>query len=300
MPALATTAGSPTWPAVLVALIGALFFALGAALQQYEAAGTADAGSLGRLRRLLRRPRWLAGGAALAGGTGLHVVALGMGPLTVVQPIGAASLLFAMPIAAVMHGRRARAGELAAAAAVGAGLIVLVLRVPEQSGPPRLSDVQALWLLAGAAAAAAVCWAGARRAAPAVRAALAAGAAGALFAVTSTLARVVAEAAGRDPSHLLHWFALAAFVPAVLGLVLLQNAYSSGRFGLAFAAVQISDPLAAVAIGGLLLGDPLPSGSPLVALAAAALICAGITTLARTSPETRQATPAEPRQGALL
>ncbi|MFD0885881.1 hypothetical protein ACFQ08_15130, partial [Streptosporangium algeriense] len=78
--------------AVGLALLGSLFFALGAALQQHEAAG-AERPAIGRL---FRRPRWLLGGLSIAVGTGLHVLALRYGPLTLVQPMGVASLLFAL------------------------------------------------------------------------------------------------------------------------------------------------------------------------------------------------------------
>ncbi|MEV4082527.1 hypothetical protein AB0J43_19860, partial [Nonomuraea fuscirosea] len=112
--------------AAVIALVGSLFFALGAALQQFEAAGTAKPGLLA----LLRRPRWLLGGASILAGGGLHIVALGLGPLTVVQPMGVASLLFALPLAAALHGRRPARNELAAAGVVAIGLIGLVLLVP--------------------------------------------------------------------------------------------------------------------------------------------------------------------------
>jgi hypothetical protein len=88
--------------AAAIALIGSLFFALGAAVQQFEAFGTAKPGLLA----LLRKPRWLFGGLSILLGGGLHIVALGLGPLTVVQPMGVASLLFALPIAATLHGRK--------------------------------------------------------------------------------------------------------------------------------------------------------------------------------------------------
>ena len=44
--------------AAAIALVGSLFFALGAAVQQFEAVGSARPGLLA----LLRRPRWLLGG----------------------------------------------------------------------------------------------------------------------------------------------------------------------------------------------------------------------------------------------
>ncbi|GAA4509805.1 MULTISPECIES: DMT family transporter [Nonomuraea] len=261
-----------TVPAAVIALIGSLFFALGAALQQFEAVGTDKPGML----TLLRRPRWLLGGAAILAGGGLHIVALGLGPLTVVQPMGVASLLFALPIAATLHGRRPSTSELGAAAVVAAGLVGLVLLVPESDVPVRLEPRELFTLLGVSGAAAVLLWAGARAAAPAWRAALLATASGVLYGATATLVRVLVDG-GWNWAYL-----LALPVPALLALVMLQRAYSVGHFGVSFAALQIADPLTAVAFGALLLGEPLPTG--LAPVAAAALAAAGTVALARTTP----------------
>ncbi|MER7505852.1 DMT family transporter [Nonomuraea pusilla] len=262
--------------AAVIALVGSLFFALGAALQQFEASGSAEPGLLA----LLRRPRWLLGGLSILAGGGLHIVALGLGPLTVVQPMGVASLLFALPIAAALHGRRPTRAELTAAAVVAAGLIGLVLLVPESDGPARLEPSGVVTLLAVAGVAAVLLWAGARAASPAGRAALLATGSGVLYGATATLVRALVDGGWN------WWYLLALPVPALLALMMLQRAYAVGHFGVSFASLQIADPLTAVAFGALLLGEPLPTG--LAPVAAAALTAAGTVALARTTPlETR-------------
>lgn len=272
-----------TVPAAVIALIGSLFFALGAALQQFEAVGSDKPALL----TLLRRPRWLLGGASILAGGGLHVVALGLGPLTVVQPMGVASLLFALPIAATLHGRRPATSELAAAAVVAAGLVGLVLLVPESEGPVHLDPRELFILLGVSGTAALLLWAGARVSPPAGRAALLATASGVLYGATATLVRVLVDGGW-------NWgYLLALPIPALLALVMLQRAYSVGHFGVSFAALQIADPLTAVAFGALLLGEPLPSG--LAPVAAAALAAAGTVALARTTP---LETPASPSRDA--
>ncbi|MFF3445014.1 DMT family transporter [Streptosporangium sp. NPDC002721] len=259
-----------------LALLGSLFFALGAALQQFEAAGASRPG----LGQLVRRPRWLFGGLAIAGGTALHIVALKYGPLTLVQPMGVASLLFALPCAAALQRRRPRPGELASAAVIAIGLIGLVLVVPEHSGKPHLSTGEAVVLLAGAATASLLLWALAGRVSPAGRACLLAMGAGVLYGATATLTRVLVDG-DWEP-----WFLFAVPMPALIALALLQRAYAIGHFGVAFAALQVADPLTAVAFGALLLGEPLPTGaaSTLTALVAASLVAAGTVALARTTP----------------
>ncbi|MET8866731.1 DMT family transporter [Nonomuraea sp. NPDC004580] len=262
--------------AAVIALVGSLFFALGAALQQFEAVGTAKPGLL----VLLRRPRWLIGGVSILVGGGLHIVALGLGPLTVVQPMGVASLLFALPLAATLHHRKPERKELAAAGVVAAGLVGLVLLVPESDGPTHLDPDGVLTLLGVAGVAAVLLWAASKVASPAGRAALLATSSGVLYGATATLMRVLVDGAW-------NWLYLLALpVPALLALMMLQRAYAVGHFGVSFAALQIADPLTAVAFGALLLGEPLPTGA--LPVVAALLTAAGTVALARTSPlETR-------------
>jgi hypothetical protein len=90
-----------TWVGVVIALAGALGYALGAALQQYEA--VAEGASL---LKLVRRPRWCIGGIIGLTGASLHAVALSFAPLVAVQPISVATLVFAVPLAALMYGRK--------------------------------------------------------------------------------------------------------------------------------------------------------------------------------------------------
>lgn len=258
--------------AAAIALIGSLFFALGAAVQQFEAFGTAKPGLLA----LLRKPRWLFGGLSILLGGGLHIVALGLGPLTVVQPMGVASLLFALPIAATLHGRKPARDELVAAGVVATGLIGLVLLVPESAGATRLTPQGLLVLLGVSGIAAVLLWAGSTAASPTGRAALLATSSGVLYGATATLVRVLVDGDWN------WWYLLALPVPALLALVMLQRAYSVGHFGVSFAALQVTDPLTAVAFGALLLGEPLPTG--VLPIAAALLAAAGTVALARSSP----------------
>lgn len=272
-----------TLGAAAIALLGAVFFALGAALQQFEAVAEPRAGLTRRLVLLLRRPRWLAGGVLIIAGGGLHVLALGLGPLTVVQPMGVASMLFALPIAAALHGRRVDRRELTAAGAVSAGLLGLVLLVPEPTAPPRLGDAAAAGLLLAAIAVALGCRLAAAAAGPAVRSGLMAAGAGVLYGATATLVRVAVNEGFARP-----WLLLVVLPPALAALALLQGAYAAGRFPVAFASVQLTDPLTAVACGALLLGEPLPAGgtTAFAALAAGAVAAAGVVVLARSNPLT--------------
>lgn len=108
---------------VLLSLISAVAYAAGAIIQERVAA-TGD----NSWHALLRNGVWWV--AVLLNGAYaiLHVVALAYGPLSLVQPLGALTIVFALPMAALFVGRRAGAtawrGALMATAGLG-GLLAL-------------------------------------------------------------------------------------------------------------------------------------------------------------------------------
>ena len=123
-----------TWVGISIALVGALGYALGAALQQFEAV------SAGASLKLMKRPRWLLGGVIGLAGACLHAVALSFAPLIAVQPVSVATLVFAVPLAAMMHGRRPRKEEIMGSIAVAVGLLGLVLLLPTHAVTPHLTN----------------------------------------------------------------------------------------------------------------------------------------------------------------
>src|SRR5262249_30748821 len=74
-----------------------------------------------------RRPGWWWAVALTCLGAGLHVVALRFGPLTVVQPLGALTLVFAVPLSAALLGRRPPGVEQRGVLVTVAGLAGLLL-----------------------------------------------------------------------------------------------------------------------------------------------------------------------------
>ncbi|GAA4520742.1 MULTISPECIES: DMT family transporter [Nonomuraea] len=284
-----------TWIGVLIALAGALGYALGAALQQYEA--VAEGASL----RLMRRPRWWIGGVIGFTGACLHAVALSFAPLVAVQPISVATLVFAVPLAAFMYGRKPYKAEIFGSIAVAVGLLWLMMLVPHQDVTPRLSDGAALGFIGVITLIALATQVAAARVRGPVRAMLLAIGAGAVTASVSTFVRVVGGGLEGDLGRLVHWFTLAIPVLLIFAVVLLQRSYAVGYFGIAYAGVQVVDPITSVMAGALLLGESLPTSpsTAIPAVCAAALTIAGTITLGRLAPDHSRPAPvaatAEPR-----
>ncbi|SDK19573.1 hypothetical protein [Nonomuraea jiangxiensis] len=270
-----------TWVGLIIALAGALGYALGAALQQYEA--VAEGASF----RLIKRRRWWIGGIIGFTGACLHAVALSFAPLVAVQPISVATLVFAVPLAAFMYGRKPYKAEIFGSIAVAVGLLWLMLLVPRHNVIPRLSDGAAVGFLAVIAVITLVTHFMAKRVHGPNRALLMAVGAGAVTASVSTFVRVVGGGMQGDWGRLMHWFTIAIPVLLVCAVVLLQRSYAVGYFGIAYAGVQVVDPITSVLAGAILLGEPLPTSpsTAIPALLASALTIAGTITLGRLAPD---------------
>ncbi|MDF5757222.1 DMT family transporter [Spongiactinospora sp. TRM90649] len=276
-----------TWLGVSIALIGALGYALGAALQQFEA--VRDGATL----KLVKSVRWWVGGVIGFTGACLHAVALSLAPLVAIQPVSVATLVFAVPLAALMYGRRPHRAEIGGSIAVAAGLLGLMLLVPHEAAEPELSDAGGIGFLICVGAIVLVCHLLARRTSGPAKALLHAVGAGAVTASVSTFVRVVGGGFAGDFGALLHWFTLAIPVLLICAVVLLQKSYALGYFGIAYAGVQVVDPITSVLAGAVLLGEPLPTGAgtALPALLAAGVLVGGTITLSRLAPDHHHADP---------
>src|SRR5882724_7606474 len=114
------------------ALAAACAFGIAAAVQHQQAgrAPQARSPSLKLLRDVARRPLWLAGIALATGAYGLQALALAYGPLTLVAPIVAADLLFALPLAARWARRPLRPRDWAGCLLVATGVAIFLSTSP--------------------------------------------------------------------------------------------------------------------------------------------------------------------------
>jgi drug/metabolite transporter (DMT)-like permease len=273
---------STAYAAVAAALLAALCYAIGAALEQKEASATATERVVhpGLLWQVLRRPLWLAGFAVMAAGEVLHVFALAWAPLAVVQPIGVTTVLFALPIGALLAHRRPRLPELAAAAVTVAGLAALLTGMKVSTAEPVLSGHDLAMLAPAVGGGLAVLTFAALRASGALRTLLLGCGSGTAFGVTAALVRLLTHRVElHGASGLIGWVSPVIAVTAVAGLLLEQGAYKSGHLGVAVAGYTVTDPLVAVALGALVLHQPARASHPLWAAGEALVAMTGIVLL---------------------
>ncbi|WP_329354379.1 DMT family transporter [Streptomyces anulatus] len=275
---------------VLLSLISAVAYAAGAIIQERVAA-TGD----NSWHALLRNGVWWV--AVLLNGTGavLHVVALAYGPLSLVQPLGALTIVFALPMAALFVGRRAGAtawrGALMATAGLG-GLLALT----GNAEPHTLNGPEQVLLASvtfGAVGALVVLARTLRR--PVLRSIVLATGAGAAFGMASVFTKTVAVewTSGSLRSGALPLLAIAGLAAA--GLFLSQAAYRGAGLTAPLATVTVVNPVVAAAIGITLFGEHFRLGVPgtVLALSSGALAAGGLIMLTRERLRTEHAE--EPR-----
>lgn len=123
--------------AVVLAVLGAACLAAGTAFQQRISQQVGDPVRVTvLLRRVLGRPRWWIGQAAITLGFVLYATALAYGPLVVVQPMLVTGLIFGTVFSARLAGAASIAPWSAAASCVSSGSRCSSSR-PTRRAPPR-------------------------------------------------------------------------------------------------------------------------------------------------------------------
>jgi len=293
----------PTALAVVLAMIAALCFASGAFLQQravvdaisdQDGAGATRHTGVGveSFRWLARQRRWLTGWGLIAAGTLLHVSALLLAPVSVVQPIGILAVPSAVLLAAhAAHTRPTRSVVTGAALAVaGTGVFVLLAGGTAQAGrsPVTLTGLlTALFVVAAAAAGLEM----AARARQGLAHSFGYASVGAIsFGFSSALIRLISRAVAADSAALLSPLVITAGLAAAgalaFGAWAVQQAYASGPAAVVIGVLTVGDPLVAILLSAGLLGEGL-NLRPVVVLAmggCAVTAAAGVRLLATHHP----------------
>ncbi|MFG2682486.1 hypothetical protein [Streptomyces sp. NPDC048392] len=266
--------------AVVLSLVSACAYAAAAVAQER----LASRGPGGGAPRLLASGAWWWTVALNASAALLHVVALKYGPLTVVQPLGALTLVAAVPLGARLAGRRVSAVEWRGTGLTLSGLGALLLAASGPAPDDALSVPEALTVSGATAALIGMLSRPGTR--PGLRHATASGiASGVASALTQTVTVAVTDRSGPLLSARVIGVAVLVAAFAAGGLLLSQTAYRGG-LGAPLAVVTLANPLAAAVIGLSLLGERLRGGAGgvLLALTGAALAAWGVLQLSRATP----------------
>jgi drug/metabolite transporter (DMT)-like permease len=281
--------------AIGLAVIASVAFAVAAVLQHKAHSdadeATGDALSLRDMREVSRRPGWLLGLGLAAGGSTLHALALVLAPLSVVQPVGVLAVPIAVVLTAVRSRRRPATGVLVGVAVCVAGVAVFVgtaagtaVSTPAPNAATLFAGVvvAGIVLVLAALGHARTGW---------VRCVACAMAGAVAFGLVSALVRAVSQTVTSGESQVLDPAVIAAVFGVVVAVVcggwLVQQAIASGPPEVVVACLTVVDPIVAVLLGVVLLGEgaQTPAGTWMLLIGAGLAATAGVVALARHHPD---------------
>ena len=283
----------PTTVGIAIALIGGFFLALGAQFQhrgvvvveERHGSGHKAGLSIPQLWRLVRSPWWALGTLLLGLAILCQLTSLGFAPIIVVQPLGVVALVITAVVnARVSHVKLTRDAIRAITfCVVGIAIFVTVAAFVAQETLIQEKQLIIILIIMGVVVVLlGVAFGLLRKRFTAIFYILSAGL---LYGFVATLAKVVIN---RLLNGNFEWLTVGCVVAliaaAALGAYFVQTAYSVGSPDLVIAGLTVVDPLVAVSIGIIVLGEA--AGAPVwtvfVWIAAAAIAVYGVFQLAKT------------------
>ncbi|MET9765403.1 DMT family transporter [Streptomyces sp. NPDC006372] len=246
---------------LVLAVSAACCLGFGFVLQQNAAqrAPLNDFLSFRLLVDLMKVPRWLGGIGLMVAGMALGAAALGQGELSLVEPLLATNLLFALALSRRQTrqslGRQGWAGLLLLAGGVTAFIVA-----GEPQGGAATADPTRQWLIIGAMTGLALLLTThAKRSRLSSGPVLLALAAGLLYGVQDALTRVSGEkfSQGGFAELMTGWQPYAVLALGVTGLLLVQSAFETASLRKSLPALTAAQPLAGIICGVGFLGDRL-------------------------------------------
>lgn len=248
--------------AILLAVLAAVALAFGAQFQNNEVTKSKDRAQkinglkLKNIGQLFKRPQWLSG----LGLTGLAIVlqlgALSLAPLIVVQPIGAIALVITYFLNARVTKTAIDRSSIIAIVLCTTGIAGFVIMASAVAHENALTDDSlriVLYLLLAILAIFAVLHFGSKKSITPLTYIIGAGV---LYGFVATLAKVVIL---RIYSLNFEWLTLICLIALLAAMTLggwfVQNAYAKGPPDLVIAGLTVIDPIVAVTIAIVVLGE---------------------------------------------
>ncbi len=259
--------------AVVLSLVSAVAYAAGAIMQEHVAATTPA-----RPYAPLHHAGWWFAVALNGLGAVLHVLALAFGPLSLVQPLGALTIVFALPMAALFVRRSAGATAWRGALMATVGLAGL-LALTGTSDAHSLGSGQRGMLAAVTFGGVALLFLVAQTVhRPVLRSVLLAAAAGVAFGIASVFTKTVAVDWSWSVPFAQWTSLLVVAVLAIGGLLLSQASYRGAGLAAPLATVTVVNPVIAAVVGLTMFGESFRYGiaGTLLALGSGILAAGGL------------------------
>ena len=269
--------------------VAAVLLGIGFVLQQYAARQEPECRFLSPriITDLLRKPRWLIGIGCMVAGQLLAAWSIGHAALTLVEPLLTTYLLFALILAVPMSRQPVRWSEVTGALILIVG--VTLLSLSRSTKPIGLSIGSfSHWYAAGIIAGIAfVAVQVGQRTRGNARAVLAGLAAGLVFGIQDALTRQTLEILQGHPITVLltNWPPYCLLGAGIVGLWLMQNAFSAGPLHSSLPTIAAGEPVAGIALGIVVFGDriQITPGELAIEAGGIAALIVGVVMVARSS-----------------
>ncbi|WP_329138030.1 DMT family transporter [Streptomyces sp. NBC_01476] len=275
----------------------------GFVLQQRAAARApiADFLSFRLLLDLIRMPDWLLGVALMVCGQVLGAVALAYGEISLVEPLTATNLLFAMALSRWITRQPLGWSGWCGVLLLALGVTSFIVGGRPQGGGHEAGALRH-WLVFGIVAGLALLLTlKARRLQPSAEAALLGLAAGLLYGLQDALTRVCGQIVQDEgiASLFTHWQPYGVGAIGLTGMLLVQSAFEMAPLRMSLPSLTAAQPLAGIACGVGFLGDRLRVTPGALAWEVAGLVAIviGVVLLGR-HPAMPTGAPPKPKVGA--
>ncbi|MFI6444766.1 DMT family transporter [Kitasatospora sp. NPDC050543] len=261
----------------LLAVGAACCLGLGFVLQQHAAqrAPRSDLLHWRLLLDLMRMPEWLLGTTFMVSGLALSALALDKGEVSLVEPLLATNLIFAMALSRILTRQSLGRSGWAGVALLAAGVTMFIVAGRPTGGGAEAGALRH-WLVVGVVVALTLLLVSTARRMPLFEeATLLALAAGLLYGLQDALTRTTAQRldiAGVG-EVLRTWEPYAVVASGIVGLLLVQSAFEAAPLRMSLPALTAAQPLAGIACAVGFLGDQLRVTPAALAWQATGLVC---------------------------
>jgi drug/metabolite transporter (DMT)-like permease len=270
-------------------LVAAVLLGIGFVLQQCVAEQEPESRFLSWriLTDLLRKPRWLVGIGCMIGGYGLSAWSIGHLELTLVEPLLTTYLVFALVLAVPMSRQSVNWPEVGGAVVLCAGVTLLSLSRSTKPIGLSFGSFSHWYVAAIIAGIAFVAVQTGHRRRGNIRATLTGLSAGLVFGIQDALTRQTLEILQRHPfTHLFTvWPPYCLVGAGIVGVWLMQNAFSSGPLHSSLPTIAAGEPVAGIVLGIVVFGDRIQVAPGPLAIEAGgiAALIVGVVMVARSS-----------------
>lgn len=278
--------------AIALAVLAAVALAYGALYQHDAVAGQNDSHnglSWAHFKELLSNRKWLIGLIITGLGTVGNIVALALAPVMVVQPVGAFSLIVSVLLGVRHRGLKVnrRLVQAVVWCTVGVTIFVALSATTARTEVHLGSDALPLVWITAVILALGLGIMLFFRSAPQL---VLITAAGLLFACVATNTHLVSVQLLRAGLDQVTWLNVIALIAATaVGSWFVQNAYAAGPPEMVIAGLTVVDPIGAVILGSVVLGEA--ASAPvwlIIVIAATGLVaCLGVVVLSRYHPDVK-------------